>query len=36
MVPMTLMIISLLYLAFCRFGETLLISTSVPFALTGG
>lgn len=37
MVPMTLMIIFvLLYLAFRRFGEALLIITSVPFALVGG
>jgi len=36
-VPMTLMIIFvLLYLAFRRFGEALLIITSVPFALVGG
>lgn len=36
MVPMTLMIIFvLLYLAFRRFGEALLIITSVPFALVG-
>ncbi|EMK5832489.1 CusA/CzcA family heavy metal efflux RND transporter [Citrobacter sedlakii] len=37
MVPMTLMIIFvLLYLAFRRVGEALLIITSVPFALVGG
>ena len=37
MVPMTLLIIFvLLYLAFRRVGEALLIITSVPFALVGG
>lgn len=37
MVPMTLMIIFvLLYLAFRRVGEALLIITRVPFALVGG
>lgn len=37
MVPTTLVIIFvLLYLAFRRFGEALLIITSIPFALTGG
>lgn len=37
MVPMTLMIIFvLLYLAFRRVGEALLIISSVPFALVGG
>src|SRR5690606_7356614 len=37
MVPMTLMIIFvLLYLAFRRVGEAMLIITSVPFALVGG
>ncbi|MDR8470038.1 MMPL family transporter, partial [Acinetobacter baumannii] len=37
MVPMTLMIIFvLLYLAFRRVGEALLIIASVPFALVGG
>lgn len=37
MVPMTLMIIFvLLCTAFRRFGEALLIITSVPFALVGG
>lgn len=37
MVPMTLMIIFvLLYLAFRRVGEALLIITSVPFALWAG
>ena len=37
MVPMTILIIFvLLYLAFRRFAESLLISGSLPFALTGG
>ena len=37
MVPMTILIIFvLLYLAFRRFAESLLILGSLPFALTGG